>query len=128
MKSKTTTVILAFFLGGLGIHRFYLGQTGLGIVYLLFSWTLIPCLIAFIDFIGFLCMSDEEFNRKYNTPKEAVVSAVPNNNVNTVAINMSAPIASKSPTSSDEIVKLFELKEKGIITQEEFELKKKTIL
>lgn len=66
MKSKSTTVILAFFLGGLGIHRFYLGQTGLGIAYLLFSWTLIPGLIAFIDFIGFLCMSDEKFNRKYN--------------------------------------------------------------
>lgn len=128
MKSKTTAVVLALLLGGLGIHRFYLGQTGLGIVYLLFSWTLIPMVISLIDFIGFLCMSDEKFNRKYNAPKEVVVSAVPNNNVNTVAINMAGPIGSNSPTSSDEIVKLYELKEKGIITQEEFELKKKTIL
>jgi TM2 domain-containing membrane protein YozV len=127
MKSKTTTVILAFFLGGLGIHRFYLGQTGLGIAYLLFSWTLIPGLIAFIDFIGFLCMSDE-FNRKYNSPKEVAVLTTPTNNVNTVAINMAGPVGSSTITSSDEIVKLYELKEKGIITQEEFELKKKTIL
>lgn len=128
MKSKTTTVILAFFLGGLGIHRFYLGQTGLGILYLLFSWTLVPCLIAFIDFIGFLCMSDEKFNRKYNSAKEVVTLAAPNNNVNTVAINMAGPIGSNTSTSCDEILKLYELKEKGIITLEEFELKKKTIL
>lgn len=128
MKSKSTTVILAFFLGGLGIHRFYLGQTGLGIAYLLFSWTLIPGLIAFIDFIGFLCMSDEKFNRKYNSPKEVAVLTTPTNNVNTVAINMAGPVGSSTITSSDEIVKLYGLKEKGIITQEEFELKKKTIL
>lgn len=128
MKSKSTTVILAFFLGGLGIHRFYLGQTGMGIAYLLFSWTLIPLVIAFIDFIGFLCMSDEKFNRKYNATKEIAVTTTPNNNVNTVAINMAGPMGNVVTSNSDEIVKLYELKEKGIITQEEFELKKKTIL
>ena len=41
---------------------------------------------------------------------------------------MAGPVGSSTITSSDEIVKLYELKEKGIITQEEFELKKKTIL
>ena len=127
MKSKTTAAVLAFFLGGIGVHRFYLGQAGLGIVYLVFSWTLIPCLVAFIDFIGFLCMSDEQFNRRYNYVKESVVSPMPNNNVNTIAINMGAPTAGQSK-NSDEIVRWYELKEKGIITQEEFELKKKTIL
>jgi len=66
MKNKTTAAILAFFLGGLGGHRFYLGQVGLGIVYLLFSWTFIPVIIAFIDIIIFLTMSEEGFNLKYN--------------------------------------------------------------
>lgn len=131
MKSKSTTVILAFFLGWIGIHRFYLGQTGYGILYLLFSWTFIPCLIAFIDFIVFLCMSEETFNRKYNSPKEFIIkaTATPSNNINTVAINMGGTTThSEKHSSCDEIVKLYELKEKGIITQEEFELKKKTIL
>ena len=73
-------------------------------------------------------MSDEKFNRKYNSPKEVAVLTTPNNNVNTVAINMAGPVGGTTSASSDEIVKLYELKEKGIITQEEFELKKKTIL
>lgn len=64
-KSRIAAAILAFFLGGLGIHKFYLGQTGKGILYLLFCWTFIPAIIAFVEFILLLVMSDEEFNRKY---------------------------------------------------------------
>ena len=33
MKSKNVAAALAFFLGGLGAHKFYLGKTGIGIVY-----------------------------------------------------------------------------------------------
>ena len=38
MKSEKTwivTLLLCIFLGGLGIHRFYVGKTGTGILYLL---------------------------------------------------------------------------------------------
>lgn len=48
-KNPTTAVLLALFLGGLGIHKFYLNNIGLGIVYLLFCWTYIPAIIAFIE-------------------------------------------------------------------------------
>ena len=48
-KNATTAVLLALFLGGIGAHKFYLGQTGWGVVYLLFSWTFIPGIIAVIE-------------------------------------------------------------------------------
>ena len=65
-KSKIVAALLAFLLGGLGIHKFYLGKAGQGILYLLFCWTYIPTVIAFIETIVFLVMSDAEFDRKYN--------------------------------------------------------------
>ena len=34
-KNKLTTLLLCIFLGGLGIHRFYVGKIGTGIVWLL---------------------------------------------------------------------------------------------
>ena len=35
MKSKLTAILLSFFLGSLGIHRFYLGYTLIGVIQLL---------------------------------------------------------------------------------------------
>lgn len=64
-KSRATAAILALFLGGIGIHKFYLGQAGWGILYILFCWTFIPSIIAFIEAIVYLCASDEQFAAKY---------------------------------------------------------------
>ncbi len=64
-KSRVAAALLAFFLGGFGIHKFYLGRVGQGFLYLIFFWTLIPAIIAFIEFIIYLTMSDEAFAAKY---------------------------------------------------------------
>jgi TM2 domain-containing membrane protein YozV len=65
-KSKSSAGILALLLGGIGVHKFYLGQPGLGILYLVFFWTLIPAIVAFVEGIIYLTMSDADFDAKYN--------------------------------------------------------------
>lgn len=51
-KSRMTAALLAFFLGGLGAHKFYLGKVGQGFLYLIFCWTFIPAIVAFIEFLS----------------------------------------------------------------------------
>ena len=111
MKNKSTAAILAFFLGGIGVHRFYLNQIGLGFLYLLFCWTLIPAIIAFVDFIIFLTTDEVSFNKKYNNSATAIPY-----------------ITNDYGSISDELEKLHALKEKGIITEAEFRMKKSKML
>ncbi|MFA5050974.1 MAG: NINE protein [Patescibacteria group bacterium] len=65
-KSKTISVLLALFLGGLGAHKFYLGKTVAGIFYLLFSFTFIPAFLGVLDALLLGFMSDSEFDLTYN--------------------------------------------------------------
>jgi TM2 domain-containing membrane protein YozV len=70
MKNKRNKVIaglLAIFLGDIGLHKFYLGKIGMGILYLLLCWTIIPAVIGFIEGIVYISMSDEKFDAKYNS-------------------------------------------------------------
>ena len=61
--NKITYCVLAFFLGGIGIHKFYAGKTGAGIAYILFSWTLIPGVIAFFEgIVGLTKQADSAGN------------------------------------------------------------------
>jgi len=69
MKDKNIAGILAFFFGLFGVHRFYLGQTGLGILYLVFFWTGISAIVGLIDAIIFLSMDRDDFDMKYNRRK-----------------------------------------------------------
>lgn len=68
-RNKVVAALLAFFIGTLGIHRFYLGRTGSGIVMLVLSLTLVGLLVsapwALIDAIRYLVMSDAEFASRY---------------------------------------------------------------
>jgi len=64
-RNRITAAIFALLLGGLGIHKFYLGRVGQGILYLLFCWIFIPTIIGFIEGIIYLTMTDQEFEAKY---------------------------------------------------------------
>lgn len=54
-KSKGTAAVLCFFLGVLGIHRFYVGKVGTGILWLCTGGLL--GIGALVDFIMILCGS-----------------------------------------------------------------------
>lgn len=67
-KDRLVAILLALFLGGLGLHKFYLGKTGQGIVYLLLCWTGIPSLVAWIETLIYLAKSDEAWAAEYGGP------------------------------------------------------------
>lgn len=64
IKSKIAAGILAIFFGGIGVHKFYLGQVGMGVVYLLFCWTCIPAVLGLIEGIIYLTSNDHNFQIK----------------------------------------------------------------
>lgn len=111
MRNRTTAALLAFFLGGIGGQFFYLGRAGAGIACLLFCWTFIPCFIALYHFIKFLTMTDGEFNAQYNQ-----------------IAGMPMYAAAAGGNVGDELSKLHDLKEKGVLTDEEFAARKAKLL
>jgi TM2 domain-containing membrane protein YozV len=60
-KDELTGVLLALFLGGFGAHHFYLRRNGLGVLYLIFFWTGISYVIAWVE-----CFFMPERVRRYN--------------------------------------------------------------
>ena len=63
--SKGTAALLAILLGSIGAHKFYLGQTFQGILYLLFCWTGIPTVVGFIEGICYLSHPETQWKRRY---------------------------------------------------------------
>jgi TM2 domain-containing membrane protein YozV len=96
VKNTITAAILAFFLGGIVVHRFYLGEGGLGLFYLIFCWTFFLFIIAFVDFFIFLTMDENKFNTNYNL--DTVLNST------------------RGFNTAEELGKLHDLMEKGIIT------------
>ncbi len=69
-KDSTVAVLLGIFLGGFGAHRFYLGENGAGVVYLIFFWAFIPWIVAWIECIGMSAKVE-----RYNQAKAAEIAA-----------------------------------------------------
>jgi len=63
-NQKTLAGVFAILFGGWGIHKFYLGLNKLGLLYLLFSWTMVPGILALIDGITYLTSTDEQFEAR----------------------------------------------------------------
>lgn len=70
-RNKYVAALLAFFLGTFGVHRFYQGRIGTGILMLVLTVTVVGLLVsvpwAIVDFIRYLVMSDRDFARRYGS-------------------------------------------------------------
>lgn len=66
MKNKFVAALLALFLGGLGVHKFYLGNTKMGVIYFLFFWTTLPMWISFVEGVLYIVQDQQSFDAKYN--------------------------------------------------------------
>jgi TM2 domain-containing membrane protein YozV len=131
MRSKTTAALLAFFLGGFGIHKFYLGRGGQGFLYLLFCWTFVPACVAFLESLLLLVMSEQDFNLRYN-PSVMFTRAAPQQIAQSVSIHVpdmsrAAP-AAIGPTVTEQLRQLAELRTAGHLTDEEFVAQKQRLL
>lgn len=103
MKDKTTAIILSALLGGLGVDRFYLGYTGMGVLKLLTG----GC-------FGVLWILDI-INIASGKLQPADGSGYASENF---GMNNKPTAATNDPY--EELKKIGQLKEQGIITEEEF--------
>ncbi|HAC65806.1 MAG TPA: hypothetical protein DCF68_20315 [Cyanothece sp. UBA12306] len=109
-KNRFIAILITFFGGGFGLHKFYLNENVAGILYLIFSWTFIPSIIAFFEFLGLVFMDDQTFDAKYNY------------------LYLTSNKAESSRDKTATLVDLKKLYDQGIITAEEFEEKRRKIL
>lgn len=122
MKDKTSAGLLALFLGGLGAHKFYLGRTGMGLIYLLFCWTFIPAIVSFFEAVVLFSMSDGAFNAKYNPG--TLIAAQPQNIVVNVANTATVHAFDRVAQLKD----LHGLMTAGAISLDEYETEKRRLL
>jgi TM2 domain-containing membrane protein YozV len=94
-----------------GFHKFYLGQPIWGVVYLLLSWTPIPHIASAIEAVWYLTQDSNQFEANFN-------SLMP---------NTSSPmlVAQTMTTISESIRELDKLRADGLISEYEFEQKRR---
>jgi TM2 domain-containing membrane protein YozV len=115
-KNRQVAIILAFASTAIpvaGFHKFYLGQPGWGIVYLLLSWTPIPHIASAIEAVWYLTQDSTQFQGNLNSIASTPGSLLQVNSVTTVA---------------ESIRELDKLRADGLISEYEFEQKRRQCL
>lgn len=64
-EKKLVAGLLGILLGGLGIHKFYLGYTKEGVIQLILGFLCIGSVIGLIEGIIYLTKSDQDFVATY---------------------------------------------------------------
>lgn len=114
-KNRTLAAMLA--LSGVlipisGLHKFYLGQPGWGLLYLLLSWTPIPKVASAIEAVWYLAQDGQQFDRSFNFGIRQQSSVVPQS-VENIA---------------EALRQLDSLRLEGLVSEYEFEQKRRQLL
>lgn len=65
-RRRSIAIFLAVFFGGIGGHKFYLGESGAGIWSIVLCWSFLPWLLALFEAVHLAAMSPATFNLTYN--------------------------------------------------------------
>lgn len=143
-KNKYVAAALALFFGTFGLHKFYLGRTFHGVLYIFFMW--ISWLLAMVDAIRLLTMNDADFDIQYNLNqdskmlhKEKVLLEREKIQLERLRIkaqrlaqekklNPKKKVTDITGEQADDLAAWHDLYEKGIIDKIEYEEKRKIIL
>lgn len=66
MKNRFVAAGFAIVFGWIGFHKFYLWKWWQGLLYLIFSFSLIPMIIGFFEWILYLINKQDWFDATYN--------------------------------------------------------------
>lgn len=116
---KRRAIAVALALAGVaapiaGFHKFYLGQTRWGWLYLLLSWTPMPRIACAIEALWYLAQDQQEFDRNFNGLLAAPATVA-------VAPEQVSAIASA-------LRELDRLRQEGLISEAEFEQKRTALV
>ena len=117
------TLLFSIFLGYLGIHRFYVGKIGTGILWLLTGGCL--GVGALVDII---MIATENFTDDNNRLIVQDSRKNPNYAYSSASYGTSGATKSSRDDVLDQLEKLAKLRDSGAITQEEFEAKKAILM
>lgn len=98
-----------------GLHKFYLGQPLWGVVYLLLWWTQIPRIACAVEGVWYLSQREEHFLHK-----AARSRAVP------VSVERVDPAQVGAIAAA--VRELDRLRQEGLMSEQEFEQKRRTLL
>lgn len=124
-KDRKVAAILA--LAGImvpGLHKFYLGQPRWGIVYLLLLWTPISKVASLLEAAWYLFQDREEFDRNFNplpVGASTTNTMIPSGTSRAIEVPQIGAIA-------EALRQLDDLRQDGLISEYEFEQKRRQLL